>query len=76
MGWTWNHTAGLMQLYPQLANSPVLLKSWPGFQKVVDDMRATGKLPPAPSGPDPSGPAAGGGGPGAGGVLPQRDADR
>lgn len=50
MGWTWTHTAGLMQLYPQLANSSVLLKDWPGFQKVVDDMRADGRLPPPPQG--------------------------
>lgn len=44
MGWTWKDRSLLISLYPSLADSPVLLNSWPGFRDTVATMRASGEL--------------------------------
>lgn len=45
MGWTWRYIGNILQLYPSLADSPVLLEQWPGFGQAVAEMRASGLLP-------------------------------
>jgi hypothetical protein len=48
MGWTWSGRGSMLQLYPGLANSAVLINRWPGFQAAVDDLRTRGMLPAQP----------------------------
>lgn len=47
MGWTWKDRNTLLQLYPGLANSPILLQQWPGFAQTVAELRTQGLLPAA-----------------------------
>lgn len=54
MGWTWGGAGSILNLYPSLASSPVLLDKWPGFKETVEDMRAKGLLPLEGSAPDTS----------------------
>lgn len=40
MGWTWKDRNLLLQMYPSLALSPILLERWPGLKEAVAELQA------------------------------------
>jgi len=50
MGWTWGSSAtpDMLQLYPSLANIPVLLDRWPGLRELVEHQQAADAARPVP----------------------------